>query len=90
VDPGGVQTRRRQREKTSSISGRIDTLTPPTLSVAGRTIITDAHTHLHGEGRTHSLADFNVGDKVEIEGVLNADGTILAEDLKRTEEAGHN
>jgi hypothetical protein len=42
------------------------------------------------KGRTHSLADFNVGDKVEIEGVLNADGTILAEDLKRTEEAGHN
>ena len=51
--------------------------------------MTDAHTHLHGQGQTHSLADFHVGDEVEIEGVQRADGTVLADDIKRTEEAGH-
>jgi len=72
-----------------AFAGTIEALTPPTLRVAGRTVVTDAHTHLHGQGRTHSLADFNVGDEVEVEGVRNPDGTVLADDLKRTREAGH-
>ena len=65
-------------------------MTPPTLRVAGRTVVTDSHTHLHGSGQTHSLSDFHVGDEVEIEGVQRADGTVLADDIKRTEEAGHD
>jgi hypothetical protein len=51
--------------------------------------MTDSHTHLHGQGHTHSLADFNVGDEVEVEGVQRTDGTVLADDIKRTKEAGH-
>jgi hypothetical protein len=69
--------------------GTIESLSPPTLRVAGRTVMTDAHTHLHGQGQTHSLADFHVGDEVEIEGVQQPDGTVLADDIKRTKEVGH-
>jgi hypothetical protein len=70
-------------------AGTIESLTPPTLRVAGRTVMTDSNTHLHGQGQTHSLADFNVGDEVEVEGVQQPNGTVLADDIKRTEEAGH-
>ena len=69
--------------------GTIESLTPPTLRVAGRTVETHSNTHLHGQGQTHSLADFNVGDEVEIEGVQRPDGTVLADDIKRTKEVNH-
>lgn len=62
-------------------------MTPPTLRVSGRTVVTDGNTHLHGQGQTHSLSDFHVGDEVEVEGRLNPDGSVHATDLKRTEEA---
>jgi hypothetical protein len=50
------------------------------LRVSGRTVETNSHTHFHGQGHTESLLDFHVGDRVEVEGTLRSDGTVLADD----------
>jgi hypothetical protein len=62
----------------------IQSITPPSLVVSGRTVVTDGRTHLHGQGRIHSLLDLRVGDTVEVEGTLMSDGaSVLATDIKR-------
>jgi hypothetical protein len=46
--------------------------------------MTDSRTQFKGSGRIHSLLDLRVGDTVEVEGRLMADGaTVLASDIKR-------
>lgn len=66
-------------------TGTIESITPPSLRVSGRTVVTNADTEFEGEGRTGSLADFKVGDRVEVEGTLLSDGSVLARELKKLE-----
>ena len=62
----------------------IQSITPPSLVVSGRTVMTDGRTEFKGQGHIHSLLDLHVGDTVEVEGRLMADGaTILASEIKR-------
>lgn len=62
--------------------GRIESITPPTLRVAGRTVVTDPSTKFSGEGKVKSLADLKVGMRVEVEGTAQADGSVLARKIK--------
>jgi uncharacterized protein DUF5666 len=64
-------------------SGTIQSITPPSLRVSGRTVVTHSGTEFKGEGRTHSLADFKVGDRVEVEGRSQPDGSVRADEIKR-------
>lgn len=56
------------------ILGVIESITPPNLKISGLTVATDANTRFNG----NSLASLNVGDVVQVEGTLRADGTVLA------------
>lgn len=64
----------------------IESVTPPSLVVAGRTVLTDSNTEF--KGKIESVADLNVGDLVEVEGIESTTGTVLAHEIKRVEEAG--
>jgi hypothetical protein len=65
-------------------TGVIQSITPPSLVVSGRTVMTDSRTEFKGNGHIHSLLDLRVGDTVEVEGGLMTDGaTVLASEIKR-------
>src|SRR6185369_15458101 len=65
-------------------TGVIQSITPPSLAVSGRTVMTDGHTEFKGQGHIHSILDLRVGDTVEVEGRLMQDGTtVLASEIKR-------
>jgi hypothetical protein len=57
------------------LRGTIESITAPNLVVNGLTIATDADTRF---SRGTTLADLAVGDRVAVQGVLQADGTVLA------------
>jgi len=64
------------------IRGVIESIAPPDLKISGLTIRTDANTRFEGR----SLANLRVGDAVEVEGTLGADGTVLARSVKKIEQ----
>jgi hypothetical protein len=66
-------------------SGSVTAIPPSgsTLTVLGRTVIVDANTKFGGAGNPLSLADLKVGDRVEIGGQLQADGSVLALSIVR-------
>jgi hypothetical protein len=72
-----------QNQNEVDIRGKIATLTPPKFTVAGQTITTDANTEFNG---ATSLADFKVGDEVHVKGTLQADGSVLADEVERENE----
>jgi hypothetical protein len=59
-------------------SGSVTAITSSTLAVLGRTVIVDANTKFGGAGNPLSLADLKAGDRVEIGGQPQADGSVLA------------
>jgi len=62
--------------------GGVESVTPPTLRVSGRTVLTNADTRIKRRGQPIALADVKVGDKVEVEGSSQADGSVLASKIK--------
>lgn len=64
------------------LEGPISSIAAPNLVVDGRTVRTDSRTKFHGDG-IKSLADLGVGDRVEVEGRLQSDNTIHAEEVKK-------
>jgi hypothetical protein len=63
-------------------SGRVESITPPSLIVAGRTVRTDAGTRIKRDDQTIGLTDLRVGEVVEVEGTRQADGVVLAQKIK--------
>src|SRR5262249_37026025 len=77
VKGGGAQVVHPGEESEVEVEGAIESLTP--LKVQGRTITTNANTRIRGEDdATIALSALKVGQMVEVEGMLQADGTILA------------
>jgi len=70
------------------IEGAITSITAPDrFQVAGKTVVTNSSTRLEGEhDMPLTFADLKVGDRVEVEGVAQADGTILARKVEREDE----
>jgi len=62
--------------------GTVDSITPPSLKVSGRTVVTNADTRIKRGDRSVALTDLTVGDKVEVEGRQQADGSVLASKIK--------
>lgn len=56
----------------------IQSVTPPTLTVADKTVLTDSATRIRRGDRTVLLSDLQVGERVEVKGKRLADGSILA------------
>ncbi len=62
--------------------------TAPTLRIAGRTVRTDKDTRVLGrDDAPLSPATLKIGDQVEVEGVTQADGSILARTIKLEDES---
>jgi hypothetical protein len=66
--------------------GTLEAINPPTLKVAGRTVITNGSTVIELDDRRGSLADLKVGMKVEVEGNQQPDGRVLARKIEAENE----
>jgi Domain of unknown function (DUF5666) len=60
------------------LKGVVESITPPSLMVAGRVVQTDANTEIKRNGDRIGLADLKLQDKVEVKGTTQADGSVLA------------
>src|SRR5260370_170074 len=64
------------------IEGTVDAIDGAVLTVAGRKVaVTDA-TKIRKDDVAATLADLTVGTPVEVEGTLNADGTVTASEIR--------
>jgi cytochrome c-type biogenesis protein CcmE len=64
------------------VEGSVDSLAPPDLFVSGQVIVTDSATVMEHDGDMLTLASFQVGEMVRVEGVRRSDGSILARKLE--------
>ena len=80
-----------EREEVE-IEGTITSITPPDrFQVAGKTVVTNSSTRFEGEHDMRlTFADLHIGDRVEVEGFVQADGTILAREVEREDEEHHD
>jgi hypothetical protein len=67
-----------QDENEVEFEGSIQSVTPPTLTVANKTVLTDSSTRITRNDGTAMLSDLQVGEHVEVEGMRQADGSVLA------------
>jgi uncharacterized protein DUF5666 len=68
--------------KKVEFDGTVESVTPPTLKVAGQIVVTNGDTKIKRSGQAITLGDVKVGDKVEVEGVAQPDGSVLASKIK--------
>jgi hypothetical protein len=61
-------------ETETGLKGRIESITPPSLRVAGRTVLTNSSTKIKRDGQSIALTDLQVGQTVEVEGNVQPDG----------------
>lgn len=61
--------------------GAIESITLPSLVVAGRSVVTDGHTEVRDSTGHIAVAALTVGQNVEVEGTKQADGTVLAREI---------
>jgi hypothetical protein len=66
--------------------GRIESKNPPNITVSGHTVVTNGNTEYRPAATVGSLADLGVGDLVQVNGVLQSDGTVLARKIKSKED----
>lgn len=64
------------------VAGKVTVVDASTFTIGDTKITTDANTEFEGNG-FHSLADLNVGDFALAEVVKQADGSLLAKEVKR-------
>lgn len=67
----------------AELKGAVQSVTPPSLKVGGRTVVTNASTKILGKHDAPiALTDIHPGDTVEVKGTAQADGSILATRVK--------
>jgi len=71
-----------ENEGEVEFKGAVQSVTPPDLRVAGRTVHTDGNTRIQRKDQRIGLADVKVGATVEVQGVRRADGSVLAKKIK--------
>ena len=78
---GGSVTEHNEQTETE-FEGTVDAIDGAVLTVAGRKVaVTDA-TEIRKDDAAATLADLTVGTPVEVEGTLNADGTVTASEIR--------
>ncbi len=70
--------------------GAVQSVTPPDLRVAGRTVHTDGSTRILRKDQRIGLSDIKVGATVEVEGQRRADGSVLARKIKLEDGEDHD
>lgn len=79
VDGGSAREHHEQSE--SEFKGKVESISAPNLTVAGRTVVTSAATTITRKGAAIALADLQIGDLVEVEGALQHDGSVAARSI---------
>ena len=69
-------------EQEVEFRGSVQSITPPSLVVAGQAVRTDAATRIRRNDRAIGLTDLRIGELVEVEGNRQSDGSILARKIK--------
>jgi hypothetical protein len=82
VEVSGHDAREHHEESEAELRGAIESIAAPAFVVAGRTVNTTTGTVFQKKGAAIAFADLNVGDNVEVEGALQADGTLLARSVR--------
>lgn len=77
----------RPGEDDVEFRGSIESITPPSLHVAGRLVDTNASTRILRGDTAIALSDLRVGELVEVEG-SSANGAVLASKIKVEDESG--
>jgi len=74
-----------QEEEDFHVTGEVTAVSSDkgTFSIGDTLISVDAHTQFEGSGGPASLADLKVGDRVDTEVVKQADGSLLAKEVRR-------
>ena len=67
----------------SAFSGSIAAIAAPSFTVGGKTVTVTAQTKFSGAGAPRSFTDLQIGDRVEVTGQLQADGSVLAVSVVR-------
>jgi hypothetical protein len=70
------------RQQRLEFSGAIEAIAAPELRVAGQRVVTNAATEIRRGGARIALAGLQVGENVKVEGVLQPDGSLLADEIK--------
>ncbi|HJS58763.1 MAG TPA: DUF5666 domain-containing protein [Vicinamibacteria bacterium] len=71
-----------QDEDETQFTGTIESIGASSLIVSGRTVVVDSSTEIKDGGNTTTLAALVVGTTVEVEGVPQSDGSILARKIR--------
>lgn len=77
-------------EQEIEFKGVIQSITPPTLMVAGRKVVTNGSTEIRLKDKRGSLTDLKVGQKVEVKGTLQSGGSVLARKIKVEDDDHHD
>jgi hypothetical protein len=64
------------------VSGRVDQVLPPDLTVAGRLVHTNSGTQIFGVGDPRSLVDVHPGNQVTVTGPEGEDHSVLASKIR--------
>jgi riboflavin synthase alpha subunit len=74
-----------QEEEDFHVTGEVTAVSSDrgTFSIGDTLMAVDAHTRFEGFGGPASLADLKVGDRVDAEVVKQADGSLLAKEVRR-------
>ncbi len=65
-------------EQEVEFLGAVQSVTPPTLMVASRTVVTDGNTRITRKGDSIPLSSLRAGDIVEVKGTMQPNGDVLA------------
>ena len=82
-----------ENENEVEFKGTIESITPPTLMVSGRKVVTNGSTRIRRGDKTVALTDLKPQEKVEVEGTMQADNSVLASKIKVEDDddhSGHN
>ena len=71
-----------QDNHLSEIEGKIEAIGADSITVGGTKVLVDSHTTIRGENGPIPLADLKVGDEVQVKAQRNANGSLLAIDIK--------
>jgi hypothetical protein len=72
------------------LTGTIQSITEPTFTISGLTVITKADTQIKRSGQTLSFADLAVGQLVRVQGFLDAAGNVVASTVQVSVPPEHN
>src|SRR5882757_6692197 len=82
VSISGTSVTEHHEQTETEFEGTVDAIDGAVLTVAGRKVaVTDA-TKIRRDDAAATLADLTVGTPVEVEGTLNADGTVTASEIR--------